>query len=526
MTTPTHTPPADLVRHRILLVDDNPSIHADFQKILCPKRLSNREANRLEAILFDEVHEVEEDTAFELASAYQGQAALELVTQSMAEHRPFALAFVDVRMPPGWDGVETVSRLWQVHPRLQVVICTAYSDYSWEEMRARLGRPDNLVVLKKPFDNVEVQQLAHALVRKWELNLQAEAAVSQLERVVGFLQALLGQQPHGTPTPDGALLSGDAPPVSPLPLEVRVDELLTQTPAGNELDGRMRRLTDNHQLTAALLRVKDTLEATVGQLRETELHLVQVEKLASLGRMSAGIIHEISHPLDLTLSALGQLGRHTQHLPPVAQAGFQELLGDTREGLQRISRVVADLRDFSQQQEGELGWVDLARTVNAALRLLRTELKEPVVVDNRIPADFQVWAVESRLLQVLLNLTQNSLDALRTKWFAPGTPPRLRFEAGTEGERKVVRVWDNGPGIPACHMAKVFDPFFTTKQAGLGTGLGLSVCYRLLHAIGARILVRSEENQYCEVTLSFPAGPERAEAAAPSSATPQELTLA
>ena len=81
------------------------------------------------------------------------------------------MAFVDVRMPPGWDGVETIARIWEVYPELQIVVCTAYSDYSWEEMRAKVGQPDNLVVLKKPFDNVEVQQLAHALTKKWLLNL-------------------------------------------------------------------------------------------------------------------------------------------------------------------------------------------------------------------------------------------------------------------------------------------------------------------------------------------------------------------
>jgi len=87
-------------------------------------------------------------------------------------------------MPPGWDGIETISRLWEVYRPLQVVVCTAYSDYSWEEMRAKLGQPDSLVVLKKPFDNVEVQQLAHALTRKWALNLQATMKMDELERMV------------------------------------------------------------------------------------------------------------------------------------------------------------------------------------------------------------------------------------------------------------------------------------------------------------------------------------------------------
>ena len=88
------------------------------------------------------------------------------------------MAFVDVRMPPGWDGIETIARIWEVYPDLQIVVCTAYSDYSWEEMRAKVGQPDSLLVLKKPFDNIEVQQLAHALTKKWLLNQQAALADS------------------------------------------------------------------------------------------------------------------------------------------------------------------------------------------------------------------------------------------------------------------------------------------------------------------------------------------------------------
>jgi two-component system cell cycle sensor histidine kinase/response regulator CckA len=115
-----------------------------------------------------------------LDSAYQGQEALEKVKQALAEGRPYAMAFVDVRMPPGWDGIETIARIWEVDPELQVVVCTAYSDYSWEEMRAKVGQPDSLLVLKKPFDNIEVQQITHALTKKWLLNFQTRVQIQEL----------------------------------------------------------------------------------------------------------------------------------------------------------------------------------------------------------------------------------------------------------------------------------------------------------------------------------------------------------
>ncbi|MCC5021558.1 MAG: response regulator [Candidatus Synoicihabitans palmerolidicus] len=156
---------------RVLIVDDTPNIHDDFRKILCPVISSTSKIIvELETSMFDDEPELQHDLpAFELSHAYQGQEALALVEQSLVASAPFQVAFVDMRMPPGWDGVETIRRLWAVDPHLQLVICTAYSDYSWKELSRALGTSDNLIILKNPFDNIEVVQLAHALMRKWDL---------------------------------------------------------------------------------------------------------------------------------------------------------------------------------------------------------------------------------------------------------------------------------------------------------------------------------------------------------------------
>lgn len=103
---------------------------------------------------------------FEIGSAYQGQEGLLLVKKALEVGRPYAMAFVDVRMPPGWDGVETTEKIWKIDPEIQIVICTAYSDYSWKEMFERIGNDDRMVILKKPFDTVEALQLAFALTEK------------------------------------------------------------------------------------------------------------------------------------------------------------------------------------------------------------------------------------------------------------------------------------------------------------------------------------------------------------------------
>ena len=174
MTTP---------KPRILVIDDNPAIHEDFRKILCPD-VTPSAVDELENSLFDTETTPGVATDFELDSAHQGQEALVKVQQALTDNRPYSMAFVDGRMPPGWDGVETIVHLWKAYPDLQVVICTAYSDYSWEQIIERVGQSDSLVILKKPFDAVEVLQLAHAMTKKWTLGLQARAKTDTLEGMV------------------------------------------------------------------------------------------------------------------------------------------------------------------------------------------------------------------------------------------------------------------------------------------------------------------------------------------------------
>jgi len=168
---------------RILVVDDNAAIHEDFRKILCPEIVSSA-VDEMEASLFGSTVAPVAKTAFAMDSAFQGEEALAKVKRALQENQPYGLAFVDGRMPPGWDGVETIVQLWQAYPELQVVICTAYSDYSWEQIHERVGQSDNLVILKKPFDAVEVLQLSHALTKKWTLNGQARARTEVLEAMV------------------------------------------------------------------------------------------------------------------------------------------------------------------------------------------------------------------------------------------------------------------------------------------------------------------------------------------------------
>ncbi|SDO18093.1 diguanylate cyclase (GGDEF) domain-containing protein [Pseudomonas arsenicoxydans] len=167
---------------RILIIDDTPSIHQDFRKILGPDTKDELSLAGTEETLFGTPKP--DRLTFQLDSAYQGQEALELVKRAQAEGRPYAMAFTDMRMPPGWDGLETVEKLWKVDPHLQIALCTAFSDYSWEEMAERLEYGDQLLVLKKPFDSVEIRQMASALTWKWQMTQDAETKVQSLEQTI------------------------------------------------------------------------------------------------------------------------------------------------------------------------------------------------------------------------------------------------------------------------------------------------------------------------------------------------------
>ncbi|HUP91822.1 MAG TPA: EAL domain-containing protein [Solimonas sp.] len=154
---------------RILVIDDTRAIHEDFRKIFAASRQGAAAASAAELGLFGGDKTCALAPEFQVDSAYQGEEGLALVELALVQGRPYALAFVDVRMPPGLDGIETAARICASDADIQIVICTAYSDYSWGEMLSRLGRSDRLVILKKPFDTVEVLQLASALTEKWRV---------------------------------------------------------------------------------------------------------------------------------------------------------------------------------------------------------------------------------------------------------------------------------------------------------------------------------------------------------------------
>lgn len=177
---------------RILVIDDNEAIHLDFRKILTSRRTLDLRGE--EDALFGDpksASPAHPSVSFEIDSALQGEEGYQKVAAAVAAGNPYQLAFVDMRMPPGWDGVQTTQKLWDADPHLQVVICSAYSEYSWERIIGTLGSTDRLLILKKPFDQLEVGQLAAALTSKWIATAKAELKLSEMEQLVRLRTAEL-----------------------------------------------------------------------------------------------------------------------------------------------------------------------------------------------------------------------------------------------------------------------------------------------------------------------------------------------
>nr|WP_319393561.1 EAL domain-containing protein [uncultured Desulfobacter sp.] len=291
--------------YRIIVIDDNAAIHNDFKKILGKSLETDRELEDMESLLFDTQTDKAPDSRvqFEIEYAFQGQEGLDIVKEAQSSENPFSLAFVDGRMPPGWDGIETINHLWQAAPDLQVVLCTAYADYSWSEIQKVLGESDSLLILKKPFDNVEVLQMAHALTRKWELNREINGRLNKLafyDHLTGlpnralFLDRLNGAiNQHLRDRQKGALLFIDLDDFK------RINDTLGHSVGDELLTIIGDRLAKSLRLSDTVSRaVKDRTAARLGGDEFTVL-LPEINELDTAGVVSRRIVEHVAKPVSI-----------------------------------------------------------------------------------------------------------------------------------------------------------------------------------------------------------------------------------
>lgn len=250
-----------------------------------------------------------------------------------------------------------------------------------------------------------------------------------------------------------------------------------------------------------LRRQRDELERTLNELEETEGQLIQSEKMASLGQLCAGVIHEIGNPLNYSNQALFLLKKDLRKLETPERV--DEAVADIQESLDRIKDIVSDLREFSHKTGETSHSFAIAEPVAMAARVLGKELEDRQVgLKIDVPESIQIEGAKNQITQVLVNLIQNAAQALSD---VDRLERLIEVTAREERGEIELNVIDNGPGIAAEVISQIFDPFYTTKEVGVGTGLGLSICFRIIEAHSGTIHVESEEDKYTRFELRFPA---------------------
>lgn len=506
----------DLADHRLLVIDDNPSIHEDFRKILLPN--DNDEALELaESAIFGSAARASVRLKFALDCVDQGETGIHAVEQSLVLNRPYSVVFTDMRMPPGLDGVETIQQLWKIDPSLQVVITSAYSDHSWEEIRRRLGASDQLFILRKPFDNIEVLQFAHALCTRWDAARQIRQRLAEAERSSERRTAELRQ------SEERFAAAFRAAPIPQAILNFTNGQIVEANAAFCELTGFPREDLTQHSVATLThtgllgqLRkphpLKDsecTVRSRDGEEKKVQLstqptqladqpHLILMlrdftdttrlenqlrhgQKMEAMGQLAAGVAHDFNNILTVIQGNLS-LQLATAELAPAVAASLHQTLAFSEQAAGLTRQLLA----FSRKELFTPEPLDLNELVRTQSSLLSRLIGEHIAVEwecaEKLPG---IIGDGPSVAQVMTNLIIHARDSmpkggkLRISTGVIDVSPATAAQNPEAREGRFVRfsVVDTGAGMDTATLSRLFDPASSDNQ---GHHLGLATAYGIV----------------------------------------------
>jgi signal transduction histidine kinase len=538
---------------KVLIIDDQPDLREEMARFVT--RLGDRSHRVVRDIRQQVLGEglataapASPEMHFHVETAASGEAGLALVRQAHAAGDPFTLAFVDMRMPGGWNGLETMLQLWQVEGRLHVILCSAYADISWEDMVVAVGHRDNLLILKKPFDEMALAQLVLAFSEKAFAEQQLLALNRSLTDIFAslpFMLVLVGPDGLIHQWNRGAEIMTSIPSATAVgrnllrdvPLLAACREVLAEHLGGGlALDDYTFTWVDgaedrNYRVSlyplggalptvgGAVIRVEDATDAV-----KKDEYLRQSQKMETVGNLAAGIAHDFNNVIGSVGATLDGIQFSLDRAESLdgLRGDLAPDLAVIEEAVQRGSEMVAQLMGLSRSKEAAFARLDLNPLIGNAYRLCRKSL-DLAVTPEIITLSEPAWidGDEGMLSQVFINLFINASHAMtimRPEGQRHGgrlTVSLTRIEVGKNilsvmpdirpGEYWVVTVTDTGIGMDEATKARIFDPFFTTKGKGQGSGLGLSMVYYIIRQHRGFIQVDSRPGKETTFLLFLPA---------------------
>jgi two-component system NtrC family sensor kinase len=519
------------IQPRVLIIDDEEVVRDSIREILSPKEKVDQHLIVAAGNLFGDWEPMQEapparryHPAFRVDEANNGKTGLEQVIRACEEQDPYAIIYCDMRMP-GWDGLQTCAEIRKVDPKVQVFFVTAYSDHSLEEILAVAGA--DVGYLSKPFIPEEILQIATKAAYDWQRLSNLEhllQVVSQIGVGESHLSTLLSNLLHQISTylrTDHAILGeidsdhsfreisrigvGDLPvdiaaitqELSSAPyrqlelvngiLICRMEAycVLAVHPAGEEFNQEKTYLLQLFLQNA----IRSIQNATLSQ------QLVQQEKLSAIGQAMSMILHDIKTPVSQIQSLAELIQMEIEEAPETLE--MTEMIVDAST---HAMDIISDMRDFVQNAALEKEVIPLApffRGIEKEMGPLLSEVQVDLAVE--VPEDLRILGDPRKLRRVFVNLINNASEALQG---TATSPARISLRASRQGDQLVVRVADNGPGIPPPIQEKLFEAFVTSGKS-TGTGLGLAIAKQVVEVHGGSISVASS-SAGATFTMNFP----------------------